>query len=319
MRISFIIGYLFICLSLYGQDSSKQVKLELSPNSYQRQKNRSKNRIVYTAIGNVIIYGGTMDALYKTWYKNYPQSKFHFFNDNKEWLQVDKAGHAWSAYAEGRTAIKIWQWAGLPRKKSIWIGGLSGLGYQTIIEVLDGFSSQWGFSWGDYLGNMTGTALLIGQDLGWKEQRIQFKFSSYRRSYGSDILNQRVNDIYGINLPQRILKDYNAQTYWLSTNVHSFFKSAKIPDWFNIAVGYGADGMLGAVDNKWVGKNGILNDYSGIKRFRQLYIAPDIDLSKIRTKSKFLKTTFFILNNFKLPTPALELSNNKIKCNWINF
>ena len=283
------------------------------------QKSTTGKRILFVTTGNVLAYGGTMIALYATWYKNYPQSNFHFFNDNKEWLQVDKAGHTWSAYTEGRVCIGLWQWAGMSRKKSIWIGGLSGLGYQTIIEVLDGFSSQWGFSWGDYVGNAVGSALLISQELGWKEQRIQLKFSSHRRNYGTDMLNQRADAIYGNNLPERILKDYNVQTYWLSANIHSFFKTSRIPGWFNIAVGYGAEGMFGALDNTWADKNGIKYDRSDIKRYRQFYIAPDIDFTKIKSKSKFLRTTFFILNSFKFPTPSLEFSNQKIKWNWIHF
>jgi hypothetical protein len=314
--------FLAVCMLFYfssAAQDNQQLNGAAPSGTYVKGKKERKKKVPFIAAANGIAYGGTMIALYATWYKNYPQSNFHFFNDNKEWLQVDKAGHTWSAYTEGRACIAMWEWAGLPRKKSIWIGGLSGLGYQTIIEVLDGFSSEWGFSWGDYVGNVTGSALLIGQELGWKEQRLQLKFSSHRYSYGNDILRQRANDIYGVDLPQRILKDYNAQTYWLSANIHSFFKGTTIPAWINFAVGYGAEGMFGAVDNKWTGRNGIPYDYSNIKRYRQFYIAPDIDLTRIKVKSKFLKTTLFILNSFKWPTPSLELSNNKIKWNWIHF
>ncbi len=41
-----------------------------------------------------------MVGLYSAWYSNYPQTNFHFFNDNNEWKQVDKVGHAYSAYIE---------------------------------------------------------------------------------------------------------------------------------------------------------------------------------------------------------------------------
>ena len=58
----------------------------------------ARQRVPWIIGGNVAAYGGTMIALYSTWYKNYPQSHFHFFNDNNEWLQIDKAGHTWSAY-----------------------------------------------------------------------------------------------------------------------------------------------------------------------------------------------------------------------------
>ncbi len=278
-----------------------------------------QNRVKLVAAGSLAAYGGTTIALYSTWYKNYPQSSFHFFNDNKEWLQVDKAGHTWSSYSEGRAGIALWRWTGLPRKKVIWIGGLSGLTYQSIIEVMDGFSSEWGFSWGDYAANVIGTGLLIGQELRWNEQRIQLKFSAHPKKYDDYFLKNRATNIYGSNLPERLLKDYNAQTYWLSTNIRSIFKDSNFPSWLNIAVGYGAGGMFGAADNKWTDENGTKYDRTDIKRYRQYYIAPDVDFTKLHTKSEWLKATFFILNSFKFPSPSLEFSNNKVKVNWLHF
>ncbi len=301
----------------FAQNSFSKIKDSVSITLLDQKT--KQERVTLIGAVNVAAYVGTMTALYQTWYKNYPQSKFHFFNDNKEWLQVDKVGHMWSAYTEGRVSIEMWTWAGLPRKKAIWIGGLSGLAYQSIIEVLDGFSAEWGFSWGDYTANVIGSGMLVAQELGWKEQKIQLKFSSHYQSYGNNILNTRADDIYGTNLPERILKDYNAQTYWLSANIRAFFKDAKLPPWLNIAVGYGAEGMFGAVDNIWTGKNGVTYDYSRVKRYRQWYIAPDIDFTKIRTKNKLLKTIYFILNSFKFPTPSLEFSNKKVKWNWLHF
>ena len=51
---------------------------------------------------------------------------------------------------------------------------------------------------------------------------------------------------------ERMLKDYNGQTYWLSANLKSFFQGSNIPAWLNVAVGYGADGMFGGFENKWI-------------------------------------------------------------------
>src|SRR5215469_7497447 len=49
--------------------------------------------ITEAAIGTVATIG-----LQYLWYKKFPHSKFHFFNDNAEWLNVDKVGHAATAY-----------------------------------------------------------------------------------------------------------------------------------------------------------------------------------------------------------------------------
>jgi len=280
-----------------------------------------KNRIKLVAAANIIGYGATMVGLYSDWYKNYPQTNFHFFNDNAEWMQVDKVGHAYSAYIEGYGSMEMWRWAGLSRRKSAWIGGLSALAYQTTIETLDGFSSEWGWSWGDMGANVFGSGLLIGQELLWNEQRIKYKFSFHRINYDSPDLNRRANDIYGSSISERMIKDYNGQTYWLSANLKSFMPQSNLPAWLSVAFGYGADGMYGALSNIEKDKNGIVTfDRSDISRYRQYYISPDIDLTKIKTHSKFLKLAFGALNAFKFPLPSLEYnSKGKFGFHIIHF
>jgi hypothetical protein len=87
---------------------------------------------------------------------------------------------------------------------------------------------------------------------------------------------------------EQILKDYNGQTYWLSVNLHSFYKGSKIPKWLNLAIGYGANGMLTGVKitGCFLKKNGAS---------RRFYLSLDVDLTKIDTKSCFLKTIFSVL------------------------
>ena len=281
----------------------------------------NKQRIKLITAANIIGYGGTMVGLYAAWYKDYPQSNFHFFNDNHEWLQVDKVGHMYSAYIESKGSMEMWRWAGLPRKQRIWIGGLSGAAYQTIIETLDGFSAEWGWSWGDFAANVLGSGLLVSQELLWDEQRIDMKFSFHKKSYGGygkDAVT-RADSLFGKSVLGRMLKDYNGQTYWLSANIKSFFPNSNVPAWLNVAVGYGAEGMLGAESNQWTDKNGIYYNRSDVERYRQWYLAPDINLTKIKTKSKLLKVGLFFLNSFKFPTPSIGFSKKGVQWNWIHF
>ncbi len=280
----------------------------------------TKTRIYLATAGSVGWYTGSLIALSNAWYKNYPQSSFHFFNDNDDWLQVDKAGHIFSAYSAGKLSMEVWRWAGLSRKQRIWIGGLSGTAFLTVVEVLDGFSSEWGFSIGDLGADLAGSGLFIAQELAWNEQRIQVKFSFHRNNYNDASLNKRADDLFGHRTMERMLKDYNGQTYWVSTNIKSFFKNSHLPSWLNIAVGYGADGMFGGTENILKDKNGVvLFNRTDVPRYRQWYLAPDIDLTKIKTKSKFLKTTFFLLNSLKFPTPSLGFSKKGIEWNWLHF
>lgn len=275
----------------------------------------NKKRVWLITGINVVSYGGSLIILNNTWYKNYPHTSFHTFNDDKEWLQVDKVGHAWTAYNTGRASAAMWEWAGLPDKRSVIIGGLSGVAYLTIIEFLDGHSSQWGWSWGDMSANIFGSGFFISQQLLWKEQRIQYKFSFHHKDYGVQQLNDRADDLFGKVWYERMLKDYNAQTYWFSVNLKSFFHQSNLPAWLNVSVGYGADGMFGGFENKWVDKDsGLPVDRTDIPRKRQFYLAPDIDFTKIRTNKKWLRTVLFCLNAFKCPSPALMMdSKGKFK------
>jgi uncharacterized protein YfiM (DUF2279 family) len=280
----------------------------------------SKKRARLVAIGNVAGYGAAMAGLYAAWYSKYPQSSFHVFNDNAEWLQVDKVGHIYSAYIESYGSMEMWRWTGVSRKKRIWLGGLSGAAYQTVIETLDGFSKEWGWSWGDFAANIIGSGALIAQELAWDEQRIRMKFSFHRKGYGDPMLNRRAEVLFGKKETERFLKDYNGQTYWLSLNLKSFFKQSKLPPWLNIAVGYGAEGMFGGTENIARDDNGnITFNRTDIKRYRQWYLAPDIDLTRIKTNKKALRFIFGVLNIVKFPTPSLEFSNGKFRVNAITF
>jgi uncharacterized protein YfiM (DUF2279 family) len=296
-------------------------KEKLMPNDTNRLTPQlRKSRIRLVAAGNIIAYGGTMVGLYAAWYKNYDQTGFHSFNDFPEWKQMDKVGHLYSAYIESRASMELWRWAGLERKKRIWIGGMSGAAYQTIIEVLDGFSEGWGWSWGDFGANILGSGALVAQELAWDEQRIKLKFSFHRKTYNDPELNRRSNVLFGKGTAERLLKDYNGQTYWASANIRSFFPQSKWPAWLSISVGYGAEGMFGGRENIAKDETGTITfNRPDIKRYRQWYLAPDIDLTRIRTNKKLGRFILTVLSAFKFPTPALEFSNGKLRLKALVF
>jgi uncharacterized protein YfiM (DUF2279 family) len=280
----------------------------------------NKKRIRLVTIGNIVGYGSTLVGFYSAWYRQYPQTNFHSFNDSREWLQVDKVGHFYGAYIGSYGSTEMWRWTGLPRNKRIWIGGLSGAVYQTVIETLDGFSVGWGWSWSDIAANLLGSGTVIAQELAWDEQRVKIKFSFHQRNYGDAELNRRADKIFGKSPTERFIKDYNAQTYWASVNLHSFFPKSKLPRWLNVAIGYGAEGMFGAESNIAKDDNGNTTfNRTDIKRYRQWFIAPDIDLTKIKTKKKGIRLMLGILNAFKFPAPSLEYSNGSFKVNGIHF
>jgi hypothetical protein len=215
---------------------------------------------------------------------------------------MDKIGHLTTAASLGEFAYGLNRWTGLEREKAIWMGGGSALLYLTTIEVFDGFSKEWGASTGDIVGNTAGAAFFVAQQLAWDEQRFLLKFSFYPSTYA------KYNpEKLGRNILQNSLKDYNAQTYWLSSNIRSFLgKESKFPGWINVALGYSGDGMLGAKSNPAVLDGESLPYY---KRQSQYLLSLDVDLRRIKTRSDLLKLVFHCLGFVKLPFPALEYSS----------
>jgi hypothetical protein len=271
-------------------------------------------------------YTATVVVLDQVWYAQYPRSRFHFFDDHREWMEIDKAGHILTAYTQSKWAANALFWAGMKNKNAALTGMSVGMFLQGTLEVLDGFSTEWGFSWADMLANTSGCALYGIQQAVWDEQRMVLKISNTPRSYSNapirsidglktSSLRQRTNDLYGANYFQTFFKDYNALTFWLSINPKSFAKNSNFPAWLNIAIGYGADNMYGGYANQWpAAKPEFVLSEKDFPRYRQLYVSLDIDLSKIKTKSKALNTLLRTINFIKIPSPTLEFNSlNQIK------
>jgi Predicted periplasmic lipoprotein (DUF2279) len=262
---------------------------------------------------------GSFIALNQLWYNDYPHSSFHFFNDNKEWNQMDKLGHVFTTFLVSNVSNKMWRWAGLSHKKSVIYGAIGGIAYQSIIEIQDGFSEEWGFSLGDMGANLIGAAFFVAQELTWEEKRIRLKLSFLYHDYPDDV-KTRYEDLFGTGFVERYIKDYNSQTYWLSVNPSTFFRKSTFPKWLNIAVGYSSDLMLGGTENTWTDEHGVYIDRTDIPRIRRFYLAPDVDFTRIPTKSKFLKHLFLLMGGVKIPAPTLELnSQGDFRAHWLYF
>jgi len=251
--------------------------------------------------------GASYALLNELWYKNFPRTELHTFNDNDEWLQVDKVGHLFSSYTLSKQLTDFHCWA-QPSGSDNWRGISTSLLYMTGIELLDGKSAQWGFSWGDMIANSSGVFVFAAQNYFWKEQRITLKFSYSPSSFAT--LNEAT---LGRNFQQRILKDYNAQTYWASFNIHKFLASdAAFPMWLNLAIGYGATKMTSA--------NFDVDDVNNFQREREFYFSFDADLERVRWKKKWMKRTAKVLSFIKIPGPTFEIRDNgKIKLHGLFF
>ncbi|MGB3799394.1 MAG: DUF2279 domain-containing protein, partial [Lewinella sp.] len=274
----------------------------------------------YTAAGTgAILYSAATYGLYDIWYKEYATVGLRSFDDWGEWNQMDKAGHFYSAYMYSRHAFAGLRWAGLKRPVARYTAlGVANL-LQGTIEVFDGYSEEWGFSWTDMGANLAGSLVFTLQDIAWKEQRILVKVSNDFRPH-PDIPVSRGEHTSNVGYVSRLrfgdypfertIKDYNAMTFWLSVNPASFFPKSPLPDWLNIAVGYGSENVYGAYFNSWRDAAGNGFNY-GPERYRQWALSPDIYFSRIPTRKRWVRLVLGILDSIKRPAPALEYSKGK--------
>lgn len=285
--------FLFLVASLFSSGQTDSIP----------QKEFNPYKFGAVAGTGTAFYGGMLVGLSTVWYQDNHRTNFHFTNDNADWMQIDKYGHAYTCYTMGKMGMQSLRWAGVKDKRAIVYGGSFGFLFMTSVEILDGHYKEWGASPMDMVANASGGLLLIGQELAFKKQIVTFKFS-----YSHTDLAKYRPGVLGETDMERLIEDYNGQTFWFSTNLKSIFKNSEwLPSWLNVAPGYGAYGMLSAQTNPYYTSDGSV--IPTIEKYRSYYLSLDIDLEKIKTDSKFLKSVFFFLNMIKVPLPTLEVNS----------
>lgn len=291
MKISLPVFCSFFCLcyctSLLGQVERPQ----LYPDSLNKKR-------LYTVMGTEIAaYSAGLAYLSFVWYQDKERIPFHFYNDGKGYLQMDKAGHAFAAYHESQLSYYALRWAGLSRKKALIYGAPAGLLFQTPIELFDGLYEGWGFSWWDMAANAGGSGLFAAQELLFEEQIIQMKFSYSPSGYPA------YHAILGDTELESFFLDYNAHTYWLSGNLQSLSGIKRIPPWLNLAVGYSVNGVIKEFENPTFYRG---QPFPFLERHRQWVLSPDIDFTRIPSRKPWVRRMLRIANLIKVPFPALE-------------
>lgn len=258
------------------------------------------NKRIYTVIATeTALLAGGLYFLGNIWYKDRARMPFHFDNDIKGHLQMDKFGHAYSAYHESRLGYQALRWAGVNKKKALIYGGPLGIMLQAPIEIFDGVYDGQGFSAYDFVANTFGSVLFMLQQGFLEEQVVLMKFSYSPSIYPTHY------DKLGETHTERFFLDYNAHTYWFSGNIRKVSGLSFVPSWLNLAIGYSGEGMLGEYENATFHEGKPLPYF---QRYRQFLFSLDVDFSRIRTRSKALRTIFQSLNMFKIPFPAIEFN-----------
>ena len=242
----------------------------------------------------------------EVWYKNYARSDFHFFDDLKEWNGMDKIGHACTSYQLNKISHSLFKKNNI--KKPLLKSSVYTFGYMLGVELLDGYSTEWGFSIYDVIGNGLGTILYTFQERKFKNQLFKIKFSSNKSTYASCRPS-----LLGENRLQQILKDYNGQTYWLTFNYNELWnKRIKLFDYIDFAFGYSIDGFTGGHNNPEISScNCLISNCNNLKRTSQFIFSVDLNTSKIKNKHPILGKFLLPFDIVKIPFPAFILNNSK--------
>jgi VanZ family protein len=282
---------LLLCQSTFAQFSNQ---------TYPESVNRKAIKRI--AVTEATAYVSGLSFLYFIWYKDTERVPFHFYDDSKGYLQIDKFGHAYTAYQQSYASYYALRKAGVSKRKALLYGGTLGIIFQTPIEIFDGLYEGWGFSWSDMLANTLGSALVISQEALFDEQVVLMKFSYASSPYAA------YYPPLGETPLEQFFYDYNGHTYWLSGNLKKMSGLAIFPDWLNIAIGYSGNGMLKEFENPTTYQG---NPLPVTNRHRQFLLSLDVDFTRIPVQKRWLKALFRAANMVKVPFPALEY--NKIE------
>jgi|YNPMSStandDraft_1061717.scaffolds.fasta_scaffold01113_1 hypothetical protein len=300
------IKYTLICLCLFIKISYSQVNDTLT-----LRKKRQQFWLTYGTLYTVSITG-----LYFAWYDSYNNSKFHWFDDSGEWLQMDKFGHAFTAFQLNKNTYNALKQLGYNKNQTFFYSAISSFLLMNTIEIFDGFSEKWGASYSDIAFNAIGTSFFSVQQLIFDKVPVKLKFSFHY----TPLSNIRPEALGGKPW-DKVLKDYNGQTYWLSININDFFPNFK-PKWFNIAFGYGAYNMIYAREYEQLAnkENLSLSELKyNEKHYRKFFLSFDISPHKINTKCRWLNKSFKVFSAIKLPFPAIEFNKHRIVNHIIYF
>lgn len=212
-------------------------------------------------------------------------TSFRVIEDGDYGLYVDKLGHVWGGYVNAYILSEFLMGSGLNHDAATHWGAAMSFAYQSYVEILDGFGTNWGFSPSDMYSNMLGLGFFLGQHHIPFLQNFTPKANYIPPSwYGSKQRDQSSS----------FIDDYSGYTFMLSANVNNLLPNELDPywpDWLNIGFGYTARNLTYKDGDR--------------KYLIGLDINPAMVLPDGGTTWNWLKQS---LNFILLPLPMLELS-----------
>ena len=150
---------IFLCvLSIVFSSTSQNLREPVSTGKI------NKKRFIISSSSIGLLSSASLIGLHRLWYSKESQEAFHLFDDSKNWMQMDKMGHVMSSYELSRNMTEVYEWAGMSRRSSALLASSISLAYMSVIEIMDGHSTEWGFSISDMGANLAGTGWFLFQE-----------------------------------------------------------------------------------------------------------------------------------------------------------
>ena len=182
-----------------------------------------------------------------------------WFGQNTSSGGADKLGHVFSAYVGTRLVTQAFGALGNEPEPARRFAAASTLAVMLGIEVLDGYSKKYRFSWEDAVMDIVGVGLGYLMERNRKlDNLLDFRLL-YRKSEGSSF------DPAG---------DYSGQTYLLVAKASAIpaLRENSVLRYFELAAGYGTRGYHGP---------------PAVERERNLYFGVSVNLSEVLAQTVF--------------------------------
>lgn len=231
------------------------------------------------------------------------RTSFHFYEDGRYALYADKAGHFFGAYYTSYILSEALMPCGFSYDASTITGAILGLGYETYVEMLDGFSADWGFCPTDFYADVAGAGFFLAQHYVPFLQNFTPKFSYYPPRW-HDELDRKPSKMF--------IDNYSAHTIWMSVNVHNLLPQnlkSYWPSWLELSVGYAARNLCDPFPPHGCNCDPKRSEqyYSDVWGNPKFLVGLDYNLVQLLPDGppvwNWLKQT---LNYIKLPSPTIE-------------